>query len=75
MKTFNVTANNATIGTVTAETYTEAAALAVKLVNPKRKNPVGRRVTGDSEKSGMFQGYTVGNPQSATGPNFHLRML
>jgi hypothetical protein len=75
MKTFNVTANKTQIGTVTAETYTEAAALAVKLVNPKSKNLAGIRVTGDSEKSGMFQGYTAGNPQSAVGPNFHLRML
>lgn len=75
MKRYIVTVNGEHIGTVEADSYTTAGHPAAKLVNKRgSRNLVGVRVTGDSEKSGMFQSYDrwKGGTLNSTGPQFHL---
>lgn len=59
---------------VDGRTYGEAARKALHLLTTNH-NTVALRVTGAAGKSGTFQGYTRGNPQSSIGPQFHIRAI
>jgi hypothetical protein len=60
--------------TVSAESHLEAAEIIIRK-NSKSKNIVVRRVTGDGDRSGIFQGYVsaLGSLSSA-GAQYHVRL-
>ena len=57
MKTYNVTIKGVLIGKCKGNSYNDIAIRAAQKVNKTRRKLTSIRVTGDSNKSGIFQAY------------------